>query len=65
MPISSPPPKKTKPAQSAKWNVLRNVLDYVRAMRTAHTISADEAAEWVTLEQEFTKRADESKDEAA
>lgn len=67
-----PTPKKTPPnqtgadtpKQSAKWNVFRNILDYARAMRTAPTISPDEAAEWVALEQEFTLRADETKNAA-
>ena len=49
---------------SARWHVFKNLLNYVRAMRTASVISPDEAAEWVALEQEFTTRCDEIKNAA-
>jgi hypothetical protein len=45
--------------------VLNQVLDFLRAMRTATTAGPDEAIEWATLEQEFTKRASESHEKAA
>ena len=55
-------PKHRGPKERHKLSA--EVLDYVRAMRTAPAISADEAAEWVALEQEFTTRSDEIKSAA-
>lgn len=43
----------------AKFKVIKALLDFIRAMRTAPSIEPDEAMEWVTLEQEFTQRSNE------
>ena len=43
----------------AKFKVIKALLDFIRAMRTAPSIEPNEALEWVTLEQEFTQRSNE------
>lgn len=61
MPILIPDEQNPLPAPKlAKQRVIENMLCYVKAMRTAIAIGADEAAEWVSLEQEFTRRSHES-----
>lgn len=61
------PPLHDDPAGAppAKTRVLRQVLDFLRAMRTATSASPDEAIEWATLEQEFTQRTSESHEKEA
>jgi hypothetical protein len=46
--------------RSPRFNALRNVLDYLRAMRTATVIPAGEAMEYAKLEEEFTTRLSEA-----
>jgi hypothetical protein len=58
--------KDEKLAQTTpKKKVLTQVLDFLRAMRTATCSSPEEAIEWATLEQEFTQRASCANEKAA
>lgn len=49
----------------AKQGVFRTLLDYIKAMRTSPCIAADEAREWLNLEEEFTKRHEDAARDAA
>lgn len=41
--------------------VIRQILDFIRAMRTSTAAGPEEAIEWATLEQEFTLRSQDEK----
>lgn len=41
---------------SAKQKIIKAVLDFIHAMRTAPAYNGEEAIEWATLEAEFETR---------
>jgi hypothetical protein len=63
--MPTPPLHDDQTSTPAKTRVLRQILDFLRAMRTATSASPDEAIEWATLEQEFTQRTSDSYEKAA
>lgn len=56
-PIVDPPrPPISSVLPSAKHKVIKAVLDFIHAMRTAPAYGGEEAIEWATLEKEFETR---------
>lgn len=58
----TPKPSQNPHEKTPRVHVYASVLDYIRALRTSPTMNPDEALEWVTLEQEFTNRIADEKE---